>query len=1031
MNKKLSVLLEFVKKLKSLENRVKIVENNPRQLIVKKFFNSIKDAEIENNNLFLTMFDGKIVNAGKVKEDPIPGKKGEPGKKGKPGDPGLDGLSIELTRSNDVVFWKKENSEVLNPLFSIDEIKGKPGKKGKPGDPGLDGCSIKDIITTNNGEIIIHLSDGREISVGRINLNNNRWMGGGGGLRSQVNATPPIVYDPNSGNFSLNPLTVADFDSPDVSQWNNDAGYITSGDLSGYVPYIGATQNVNLGTRNLFTTGIISGKWQGDPIAIDYGGTGETTANAALNALLPDQALNNGKFLSTDGTNTSWVSDVSFTGGNGINITGSTISADINTTNLEFSESKIKVKDNVVLSTARFTSLVGGDGKFLTTDFDGNLLLSDFSSQAVTSVTGTAGQVLVNGVSGSAQQGAVTLTLPQDITFDSVTVANLAGYFIKKSNGINAQVLLLDSTNPDNLYIGSSDITGDTYFQNGNGIVNHGALLAGGNWVFGAVISGGGKINSLATTEQIRASFDAITYASITVNSSGNLTLAPTGTSTTITSDLTITRSSTGSVGGRIQNTNSTSGANARLIINTAVGGGDPFIYFNTAASADFSLGIDKSDSNIFKISNSSGLGTNDLVALTTSGNLGLGTNPLARTYLSAGTHNFSMASTTGDRCTQVLDSADQRLTLGAYWQSGVGQYAYIQASNNAETSFTDLLLNPGGGNVGIGGNPTAGKVHIQANGGYTLALEDTTAPQLTFYQGNGAVDNKRWKILAANENLYMTAINDGDTVGTTWLEVQRTGTTIDEIVFANGNVGIGVNPTAGKALHIYRNLIGETNLLLEGAAANAFSVTQLQLKNDTANLFNITMYSSVYITVADRNAVVINNGAGELRLGGSGGTAINIETNNNVTVSGGANQVLQIAGTAAAFLRMRDNSASTNNKICDIISDEGNYIFRQINDDGSAKREPLIITNSGWAVFGGGSASGQLTSNQNSASGGIPALYLSQADTSRELIEFNATIGTGNAIEAVGAKTLTVTHFIRVNIGTVGFRYLPVGTIA
>lgn len=41
-------------------------------------------------------------------------------------------------------------------------------------------------------------------------------------------------------------------------------------------------------------------------LGINKGGTGQTTANAALNAFLPAQAGQSGKFLTTDGTNTSW-----------------------------------------------------------------------------------------------------------------------------------------------------------------------------------------------------------------------------------------------------------------------------------------------------------------------------------------------------------------------------------------------------------------------------------------------------------------------------------------------------------------------------------------------------------------------------------------------------------------------------------------------------------------------------------------------------------------------------------------------------
>lgn len=48
------------------------------------------------------------------------------------------------------------------------------------------------------------------------------------------------------------------------------------------------------------------------PIMISQGGTGQITANNALNTFLPNQTGNSGKVLGTDGTNTSWV-----TGGGG------------------------------------------------------------------------------------------------------------------------------------------------------------------------------------------------------------------------------------------------------------------------------------------------------------------------------------------------------------------------------------------------------------------------------------------------------------------------------------------------------------------------------------------------------------------------------------------------------------------------------------------------------------------------------------------------------------------------------------------
>lgn len=49
-------------------------------------------------------------------------------------------------------------------------------------------------------------------------------------------------------------------------------------------------------------------------VPITQGGTGATNANAALNALIPEQTGNSGKLLTTDGTDTSWVTITPGTG---------------------------------------------------------------------------------------------------------------------------------------------------------------------------------------------------------------------------------------------------------------------------------------------------------------------------------------------------------------------------------------------------------------------------------------------------------------------------------------------------------------------------------------------------------------------------------------------------------------------------------------------------------------------------------------------------------------------------------------------
>jgi hypothetical protein len=75
-------------------------------------------------------------------------------------------------------------------------------------------------------------------------------------------------------------------------------------------------------TPSTGTTGAIT---LAGTLAIGNGGTGQTTANAALNALLPSQSSNNNKVLLTDGSNSSWASIVnSLAAGTGITVSAAT-----------------------------------------------------------------------------------------------------------------------------------------------------------------------------------------------------------------------------------------------------------------------------------------------------------------------------------------------------------------------------------------------------------------------------------------------------------------------------------------------------------------------------------------------------------------------------------------------------------------------------------------------------------------------------------------------------------------------------------
>jgi hypothetical protein len=216
-------------------------------------------------------------------------------------------------------------------------------------------------------------------------------------------------------------------------------GTVTS---SGNLTLGGTLSNVSLSTQ---VTGTL-------PIA--NGGTGQTTANSALNALLPSQTLNTGKVLSTDGTNTSWIASgglgtvssvaQTFTGGI-VSVSGSpittagTLALTVAGTSggIPYFSSATGWASSAALAAS---ALVVGGGAGVAPS---SITTGTGVTTALGVNTGTAGAFVVNGDAlGTPSSGTLTnCTFPTLNQNTTGTASNVTGTVVVANGGTGATTL--------------------------------------------------------------------------------------------------------------------------------------------------------------------------------------------------------------------------------------------------------------------------------------------------------------------------------------------------------------------------------------------------------------------------------------------------------------------------------------------------------------------------------------------------------------------------------------------------------------
>lgn len=280
----------------------------------------------------------------------------------------------------------------------------------------------------------------------------------------------------------------------------------------------------------VLTNGSIKEIGAGDTVPISNGGTGATTATAALNALLPSQTGNNTKVLGTDGTNTSWVAV------SGANLTGTIPSAVlgnsalfVGTTSIALNRASGNQALTGILSTT-FAGSTSGTTVLIPTAIAGTTTITLPAVTGTIITTGDSGTVTNTMLAGSIANAKLSNSTISGISLGSnlATLTIGTGLSGTSYNGSTAITIAIDSTVAT--LTGAQTLTNKTIAAGSNtisGITN--THLSGS-----AAISNANLANSTVTVGSTAISLgsSATTIAGLTSVTSTTFVGALTGAST-------------------------------------------------------------------------------------------------------------------------------------------------------------------------------------------------------------------------------------------------------------------------------------------------------------------------------------------------------------------------------------------------------------------------------------------------------------------------------------------------------------------
>ena len=655
-------------------------------------------------------------------------------------------------------------------------------------------------------------------------------------------------------------------------------------------------------------------------LPVANGGTGQTTANAAFNALAPSQTGNSGKYLTTDGSNTSWATNPLGTV-TSINVSGGT-------TGLTTSGGPVTTSGTITLAG---TLAIANGGTGQTT-----------AASAITALTGTQTNAYYLRSNGT------------NATLSALSAADLTGT-VSIATGGTGQTTANAAFNA----LAPSQTGNSGKYLTTDGSNTSWATNAGGDVVGPASATNNALARFDGTTGKLLKDSSTLTYDG-TLLTVGDPTLV---TGLTPLSVLISTNTSTGQVLNVRKSCDTTLGSNISLLKSrgtaaspVVVNVGDTagsvlysaFAGTNYRQLASITSVVEAyvSDTNISGNlifgTNSASTGTAEKMRLDASGNLGIGTNSPKVKLQTVG--ETAGVPTLGTSSGGFLISSTNGL-YGVYGgvngSTGDGWFQVMR--NDAATAY-NILLNPSGGNVGIGTTSPAVKLDIAGASTTQVRVQMSGQADMRIISDTG------YGALSLESNMPL---------------LFRTNSAERIRVLSTGEVGIGTSSPSVK-------------LQIEGAA-NSAPLTLLRLNNSGTTSGGPGIASRISFTAGATSLGYIQgsnfaSGAAGLQLSGDG-------TNVQATLDSSGNLLVGTTSNVDSNLKIQLVADATNTQRFFGVNNGGGYglIMGFIYNDQANIRTvtayPLVFGTNNTErarIFSGGNVGIGLTSDTSLPSSGV-----------------------------------------------------------